>query len=121
MVCPVCQSEHRRPGEWCPVCGAYLEFLKRHPRRVAYCVFASILLGSGLFVALAWQVFAPMLRGSLPAGPGPWFWWGFGLGTFFLALGLAARQQLAEALRRLFRPASQPANGHGGARAELPR
>ena len=99
----MCDSEHGRPGDWCPVCGAYLAFLRRHPRRVAYCIFTSILLGVGLFLALVWQVFAPMLRGSLPGGPGPWFWWGFVLGTFFLAFGLAARQHLAQAFRRIFR------------------
>jgi len=104
LVCPVCESEHTRPGDWCSVCGTYLGFLKRHPRRVGLCVVVSILLGFGLFSALAWQVFAPMRRGLLPAEPGQWFWWGFVLGTFFLAFGLAARRQLAHTLRRLFRP-----------------
>jgi hypothetical protein len=70
---------------------------------VAYCICASIGLGAGLFSALAWQVFAPMLRGSLPSAPGPWFWWGFALGTFFLGFGLAARQYLARVLRRFLR------------------
>ena len=63
---------------------------------------ASIALGVGLFFGLAWQVFAPLLWGSPPAGPGPLFWWAFSLATFFLTLGLAARQQLAKAFRRLF-------------------
>jgi len=100
LVCPVCELEHSRPGDWCPACGAYLGFIKRHPRRVAYCVCASILLGAGLFAALAWQVFAPLFDGSSPSLPGPLFWWGFGLGTFFLAFGLSARQQLSDAIRR---------------------
>jgi hypothetical protein len=107
LVCPVCESEQKRPGDWCSGCGAYLGLLKRQPRRVVYCVCASIALGAALFVALACQVFAPLLRGWPPAGPGPWFWWGFGLGTFFLALGLTARQHVASALRRLLRPSMQ--------------
>jgi hypothetical protein len=73
---------------------------------VAYCICASILLGAGLFLALAWQVFAPLLRGAIPAGPGQWFWWGFGLGTFFLGLGLTARRHLRMVLRRYFRAPS---------------
>ena len=103
MVCPVCEIESKRPGDWCHACGAYLGFLKRHPRRVAYCICASIALGAALFVALAWQVFAPLLRGWPAAGPGRWFWSGFGLATFFLALGLTARRHLAASLRKLFR------------------
>jgi hypothetical protein len=102
MVCPVCETEYRRPNDWCQVCGAYLGLLARQPKRVAYCVCASIALGLALFAALAWQVFAPLLRGWPPATPGRWFWWGFGLGTFFLALGLTARRHLAACLRRLF-------------------
>lgn len=102
LVCPVCESEHSRPGDWCAVCGAYLGFLRRHPRRVAYCICVSIGLGVGLFVALAWQVFSPVLRGSSPAGPGQWFWWGFALGTFFLSFGLTARRHLAGFLQRVF-------------------
>ena len=103
MVCPVCEIESKRPGDWCHACGAYLGFLKRHPRRVAYCICASIALGAALFVALAWQVFAPLLHGWPAAGPGPWFWWAFCLATFFLALGLTARRHLARSLRRLLR------------------
>lgn len=101
LVCPVCENEFGRVGDWCSVCGAYLGYLQRHPRRVALCVTASIVLGVGLFAALGWQVFGPLFRGWPAAGPGRWFWWGFGLGTFFLGFGLAARQQLARVLRRL--------------------
>lgn len=104
MVCPVCELEHSRPGDWCPECGAYLGLLKRHPRRVVYCICLSILLGAGMFVALAWQVFAPVVRGSLPGLPGPLFWWGFALGTFFLAFGLTAKQQLTVIFRRIIGP-----------------
>ncbi|UCC67008.1 MAG: hypothetical protein JSV79_07600 [Armatimonadota bacterium] len=103
LVCPVCDIEDERPADWCPACGAYLGLLRRHPRRVAYCICASIAVGLALFVALAWQVFGPLLRGWPAAGPGPWFWWGFCLATFFLALGLTARQHLTESLRKLFR------------------
>jgi hypothetical protein len=60
-------------------------------------------LGVSLFAALAWQVFGPMLRGWPPASPGPWFWWGFCLGTFFLGFGLTANQQLCRVIRRLVR------------------
>lgn len=101
MVCPVCQNEYNPPADWCSACGAHLRFLRQHPKRVAYCVGASIALGLGLFLALGWQVFTPLLRGWPAAGPGPWFWWGFALGTFFLGFGLAARQQLTGVLRRL--------------------
>ena len=104
MVCPVCENEFGRVGDWCSVCGAYLGYLRRHPRRVSLCVVLSIVLGVGLFAALGWQVFGPLLRGWPAAGPGHWFWWGFGLGTFFLGFGLAARQQLARVLRRLVGP-----------------
>ena len=102
MLCPVCDDELGAPADWCPTCGSYLGFLRNHPYRVAYCIAASIALGVGLFFGLAWQVFAPLLWGSPPAGPGPLFWWAFSLATFFLTLGLAARQQLAKAFRRLF-------------------
>jgi hypothetical protein len=101
LVCPVCEKEFGRAVDWCGACGAYLGYLQRHPRRVRVCVVASIVLGSGLFAALGWQVFGPLLRGWPAAGPGPWFWCGFGLGTFFLGFGLAAGQQLARALRRI--------------------
>jgi hypothetical protein len=57
-----------------------------------------------MFVALAWQVFAPVVRGSLPGLPGPLFWWGFALGTFFLAFGLTAKQQLTVIFRRIIGP-----------------
>jgi len=66
-----------------------------------------VLLGAALFVALAWQVFEPVLRGLAPSGPGPWFWWGFWLGAFFLAFGLTAGQHLAGALQRIFRNPAQ--------------
>ena len=103
MVCPLCETESKRTADRCQVCGAYLGLLLQRPRRVAYCICASIALGIALFVALAWQVFAPLLRGGPAAGPGTWFWWGFGFATFFLALGLTARQHLASVLRRLLR------------------
>jgi hypothetical protein len=60
-----------------------------------------------LFVALAWQVFSPMLNGSYPAGPGRWFWLGMGFGVFFLALGLTARQQLSAILGKANPPSSR--------------
>jgi len=103
LLCPVCEHEHTRPGDWCTACGAYLGLLRRQPQRVAYSVCASVLTGTVLFIALAWQVFAPVLHGLSPSGPGPWFWWGFWLGTFFLALGLTAGQHLAGAVQRVFR------------------
>ena len=103
MVCPVCEREYERPGEWCRACGAYLGLLTRQPKRVAFCICASIVLGLSLFAALAWQVFGPLLRGWPAAGPGPWFWWGFGLGTFFLALGLTARRHLVSCLQKILR------------------
>ena len=103
MVCPVCEQQDVRHADWCAVCGAHLGYLRQHPRRVAHCVAISIALGMALFSALAWQVFGPMLRGWPAARPGPWFWWGFCLATFFLAFGLAANQQLCRAMRRLLR------------------
>lgn len=103
MVCPVCEQEQTRFADWCTDCGAYLGLLKRQPQRIAYCVAGSIALGAGLFCALAWQVFATVFQGSIAAEPGPWFWWGFGSGTFFLALGLTARSHLARALQRMLR------------------
>ncbi len=107
MICPVCESEQNHLGDWCTACGAHLGLLRRRPHRIAYSVFASVLLGLGLFVALAWQVFAPVLKGWPPTGPGPWFWLGFLLGTFFLALGLTAAQHLATAVQRLLGAASR--------------
>ena len=101
MVCPVCEHEQTRVGDWCADCGAYLRLLRRQPLRIAYCVAGSIVLGFGLFLALAWQVFGPLLQGGLASPPGPWFWWGFGFATFFLALGLTARSHLARALHRM--------------------
>ena len=117
MVCPLCETKSKRLGDRCQSCGAYLGLLLRRPRRVAYCIGASIGLGVALFAALAWQVFAPLLRGGPAAGPGTWFWWGFGLATFFLALGLTARQHLPLALRRLLRSSSRRLTPHplGGA------
>ena len=103
MVCPVCEHEQARLGDWCTDCGVYLGLLKRQPRRVACCVAGSIALGACLFMALAWQVFGPLFRGGIASGPGPWFWWGFWSATFFLALGLTARSHLANALRRMLR------------------
>jgi len=107
LVCPVCQHKEPRPGDWCRSCGAYLGLLRRQPRRVVYCVCASIALGLTLFIALAWQVFGPLVRGWPAAGPGPWFWWGFALGTFFLSFGLTARHHLANTWRRLLRPSGR--------------
>lgn len=107
MVCPVCESEQTHAGDWCTGCGAYLGLLRRRPQRIAYSVCASIVLGLALFVALAWQVFAPTLKGWPPSAPGPWFWWGFLLGTFFLALGLTARQHLLGAVQRMLRTSSR--------------
>ena len=100
MVCPVCERECLR-DDWCRECGTSLGYLRRHPRRVALAVYCSILLGVGLFSSLAWSVFAPLFRGWPTGGPASGFWWFFGLGTFFLALGLYARQHLARTLRRL--------------------
>jgi hypothetical protein len=107
LVCPVCEHELTRSGDWCVACGAYLGLLKRHPRRIIHCICASIALGFALFFALAWQVFAPLLRGWPPSGPGPWFWWGFWLGAFFLALGLTARQHLSNAFRRMLQTSNR--------------
>jgi hypothetical protein len=90
-------------GDWCRSCGAYLGLLRRQPQRIAYCVAVSILLGIGLFAALAWDVFGPLLQGGLPPERSAWFWWGFGSATFFLALGLTARSHLASALQRMLR------------------
>ena len=106
MNCPVCGTGDGRSAEWCSACGAYLGLLRRQPRRIVYCILSSIALGMALFVALAWQVFSPLLRGSPPGGPGKWFWWGLGLGAFFLALGLTARQHLADALRQPIPPSN---------------
>jgi hypothetical protein len=103
VLCPVCETRQKLPGDWCTACGAYLGLLRRQPRRIVRCVCASIGLGLALFFALAWQVFAPLLRGWPAADPGPLFWCGFVLGTLFLALGLAARSQLAGTWRRLLR------------------
>ena len=100
LVCPVCERECLRE-DWCRDCGTNLGYLRRHPRRVALAVHCSILLGIGLFLTLAWSVFAPLLRGWPAGGPAAGFWWFFGLGTFFLTLGLCARQHLARTLRRL--------------------
>lgn len=101
LVCPLCEHEQTRFADWCTDCGAYLGLLKRQPQRIAYCVAGSVALGAWLFCALAWQVFAPVFRGSMAAEPGAWFWWGFGSATFFLALGLTARSHLASALQRM--------------------
>jgi len=102
LVCPVCEKECLRE-DWCRDCGTNLGYLRRHPRRVALAVHCSILLGAGLFLSLAWSVFAPLVQGWPAGGPAPGFWWFFGLGTFFLALGLYARQHLARTLSRLLR------------------
>jgi len=101
LVCPVCEHALEKAGDWCTQCGAYLGLLKRHPQRIAYCVCLSILLGIALFIALAYQVFGPTIEGMGPSGPGPWFWWGFWLATFFLAFGLTARRHLAVTFRRM--------------------
>jgi len=100
LFCPVCEHEQTRAGDWCTACGAYLGLLRQQPHRVAYSVFASVVLGLGLFLALAWQVFAPALDGLSPATPGPWFWWAFWGASFFLAFGLFAAQRLAGTVTR---------------------
>lgn len=110
MICPVCEHEQDGPGDWCVACGAYLALIRHRPRRVMWCVVASICLGSGLFGALAWQVFSPVFRGWPPADPGPLFWWGFVLGTFFLSLGLTARQHLMAFLQRILHPLGRRAH-----------
>jgi len=102
LTCPVCDHKDSRQADWCPACGAYLGLLRRNPRRVAYCVCASIGLGLVLFCALAWEVFGPLLRGWPTGSTGARFWWGFVSATFFLSLGLTARQHLAAAVRRMF-------------------
>lgn len=103
MVCPVCEREQTRFVDWCTDCGAYLGLLRRQPHRIAYCVASSIMLGAALFVALAWDVFRPLLEGGAPPERPAWFWWVFGSATFFLALGLTARSHLASALQRILR------------------
>ncbi len=107
MICPVCERKQKLPGDWCTACGAYLGLLRREPRRILYCVCGSIALGIALFLGLAWQVFAPVVRGWPPADPGPLFWWGFALGTFFLGFGLAARSQLSGSWRSTIRTSSR--------------
>lgn len=101
MVCPVCEHDSSRNKEWCQACGAYLGLLARQPRHIGVCIRASILVGVGLFLALAWQVFIPLLDGWPIGQPTRWFWIGFALATFFLALGLTARQHLVNLLLRL--------------------
>ena len=100
MVCPVCEHDSSRNKEWCQACGAYLGLLARQPRHIGVCIRASILVGVGLFLALAWQVFIPLLDGWPIGQPTRWFWIGFALATFFLAHGLTARQHLVNLLLR---------------------
>jgi hypothetical protein len=107
LVCPVCEAEQKLPGDWCTACGAYLGLLKRQPQRVVRGVCASIGLGLTLLIALVWQVLTPLLQGWATAAPGPLFWWGLALGTFFLALGLVAGSHLVESWRRLLRSSTR--------------
>ncbi len=101
MVCPICENSSSRNKEWCQACGAYLGLLARRPRHIGTCVRASIFVGVGLFLALAWQIFVPLADGRPVGHPTRWFWIGFALATFFLTLGLTARQHLVTLLRRL--------------------
>jgi TRAP-type C4-dicarboxylate transport system permease small subunit len=114
LICPVCEREQSHPGDWCTACGAYLGLLRRRPHRVAYSVCASVLVGLALFAALAWQVFAPVLKGWPPSGPGPWFWLGFLLATFFLGFGLTAAQHLASAIQRIFGASTRKPTSEAG-------
>lgn len=111
MVCPVCEKPDTLLKDWCPACGAYLGLLARRPRHIRSCIRASIIVGVGLFLALAWQVFMPLAEGWPLGQPTKWFWLGFVLATFFLTLGLTARQQLLGALRRLSRGEAKPTPG----------
>jgi hypothetical protein len=109
LVCPVCEKDDSRSKDWCPSCGAYLGLLTRQPRHIGTCIRASILVGIGLFLGLAWQIFMPLAEGWPVGQPTRWFWLGFALATFFLALGLTARQHLVSFLHR--RPRAEAAPG----------
>ena len=113
MVCPICEKDDSRTQERCSACGAYLGLLARRPRHIGACIRASIIVGVGLFLALAWQVFMPLAEGRTVGQPTKWFWLGFVLATFFLTLGLTARQHLVSLVRRRSRDVA-------GQRAELP-
>jgi hypothetical protein len=114
LVCPICDKNDHRNTDWCPSCGAYLGLLTRRPRHVGACIRISIFVGVGLFLALAWQIFVPLLEGWPVGQPNRWFWLGFALATFFLTLGLTARQHLVSFLRR--RPRREaPADAPGSA------
>ena len=103
MVCPVCENECSRSCDWCPSCGSYLGLLKREPKRIRACIRDTILVGVGLFLALAWHAWAPWITGGPVGRTGAWFWLGFALATFLLGLGLTARRHLRIALRQLRR------------------
>ena len=98
MLCPGCEKEMSGFPLVCPHCRISLHLLRQRPGRVAACIWLSVLLGAGLFLALAYATFAPLAQGEPLPAKGPLFWWGFGFATFFLALGLGAKHYLAEAL-----------------------
>lgn len=66
MICPDCLSEQPEWADTCCDCGAGLSFLRDHPRRVGAAVWASMLIGLGLLLALFATLFDQLVNGALP-------------------------------------------------------
>jgi hypothetical protein len=67
VICPNCVSEQPEWADACIECGATLRFLREHPRRVGAAVWACMLMGLGLLLALFATVFDQLMRGTFPA------------------------------------------------------
>ena len=97
MDCPNCASQQPDWADVCIECGAPLSFLREHPHRVGLTIWASMLIGLGLLVALLTRVLDQLLSGAFPA-----LGWieavGLGLGVVLSMLGARAWAALRDIL-----------------------
>jgi len=80
VICPNCVTEQPDWADNCLECGASLSFLRRHPQRVGFAIWFSMLAGLALLVALLARVLDRFFAAGIP---------GFGwLDAGQLALGI---------------------------------
>jgi hypothetical protein len=66
VICPACRTEQPDWADECTECGAELSFLRVHPGRVGFTIWACLIIGLGLLVDLLARLLEQFLANQPP-------------------------------------------------------
>ena len=66
VICPECRTEQPDWADTCAECGAELSFLRVHPCRVGFTIWACLIIGLGLLVDLLARLLEQALTNETP-------------------------------------------------------